>query len=169
MAVCVPLWRACEWSLICVTHKTADKMHAHAIKLEAMRSAPRITLLQFIKSSWREIIGNRYDKEGLYIIKFGEHLLWISLKIIDALSSYIKHSKKCFIRCPNTSKLLKKKKTRLPLVFSTYFSVWLDIVIWYSHAFSLAHSSKFSRMSSKSIFAALKESRQISPLARHSK
>ena len=45
----------------------------------------------------------------LIIIKFSELLLWISLTIIiNALWSYTKHSKGCFIKYPNTSKLVKK-------------------------------------------------------------
>ena len=55
-------------------------------------------------------------------IKFGELLPWISLRIINAMRSYIKLLKEYFIRYPNTSKLVKK--TRLGLVFSTHFSVF---------------------------------------------
>ena len=58
----------------------------------------------------------------LIIIKFGELLLWISHRIINALRSYVKHSKECFIRYQNTSKLVKK--IRLRLVFATHFSVF---------------------------------------------
>ena len=58
------------------------------------------------------------------IIKSGELLLWFSPRIINGLRSYIKHSKGCFIRYPNTLKLVKK--TRLRLVFSTT-SQCLDI------------------------------------------
>ena len=58
----------------------------------------------------------------LIIIKFGEVLLWFSPRIINALRSYIKHSKECVIRYPNTSKLVKK--TRLRLVFSIHFLVF---------------------------------------------
>ena len=58
----------------------------------------------------------------LIIIKFGEVLLCFSPKIINALRSYIKHSKESFIRYPNTSKLVKK--TRLRLVFSIHFLVF---------------------------------------------
>ena len=53
--------------------------------------------------------------------KIREVLLWFSPRIINALRSYIKHSKECFIRYPNTKKLVKN--TRLRLVFSTHFSV----------------------------------------------
>ena len=42
------------------------------------------------------------------IIKSGELLLWFSPRIINGLRSYIKHSKGCFIRYPNTLKLVKK-------------------------------------------------------------
>ena len=58
----------------------------------------------------------------LIIIKFCELLLRISQRIINSLRSYIKHSKECFLRFPNTSKLVKR--TRLRLVFLTYFSVF---------------------------------------------
>jgi len=57
----------------------------------------------------------------LIIVTFGELLLLISLRIVNALRSYIKHSKECFIRNPNTSKFKKKIQLRLP--FSTHFSV----------------------------------------------
>ena len=40
----------------------------------------------------------------LIIIKFGELLLLISSIIIDGLRSYIKNSKECFVRFPNTLK-----------------------------------------------------------------
>ena len=58
----------------------------------------------------------------LIIIKFGELLLWISLRIINDLRSYIKHPKERLIRYPTTSKLVKK--IQLHLVFSTHFSVF---------------------------------------------
>ena len=59
----------------------------------------------------------------LLIIKFCELLLRISPRIINSLRSYIKHSKECLLLFPNTSKLVKK--SRLRLVFPTYFSgVW---------------------------------------------
>ena len=60
----------------------------------------------------------------LIIIKFCELLVQISPRIINSLRSYmyIKHSKECFLPFPNTSKLVKK--TRLRLVFPTYFSVF---------------------------------------------
>ena len=58
----------------------------------------------------------------LIIIKFCELLRRISPRIINSLRSYIKHSKECFLLFPNTSKLVKK--TRLRLVFPTYFSVF---------------------------------------------
>ena len=58
----------------------------------------------------------------LIIIKFCELLLRISPRITNSLRSYIKHSKECFLLFPNTSKLVKK--TRLRLVFPTYFSVF---------------------------------------------
>ena len=70
----------------------------------------------------------------LIVIKPGEFLLWISLIIINALRSYIKHSKECLIWYPNTSKLVEK--IRFHLVFSTHFLVfryWMDhsSCVWY--------------------------------------
>ena len=56
---------------------------------------------------------------------------WISPRIIDHLRSHIKHLKVCFIRYPNTLKSFKK--TRLRLIFSTYFSVFGYLM---KHAFS---------------------------------
>jgi len=41
-------------------------------------------------------------------------------EVAIGLRGHIKNSKECFIRYPNTSKLVKK--TRLRLVFSTHFS-----------------------------------------------
>ena len=59
------------------------------------------------------------------IIKFGEVLLCFSPRIINALRSYIKHSKECFIRYTNTSKLVKK--TPLRIVFlNPLLSVWIS-------------------------------------------
>ena len=58
----------------------------------------------------------------LIIIKFIEVLLWFSPRIINTLRSYVKNSKECFNRYPNTSKLVKK--TRLRHVFSTNFLVF---------------------------------------------
>ena len=57
-----------------------------------------------------------------YHKNFSELLLGFSPRIIKALSSYIKHSKECFIRYPNTEKLVEN--IRLLLVFSTHFSVF---------------------------------------------
>ena len=49
----------------------------------------------------------------------------MSLRIIYALRSYVKHSKERLILTPNTSKLVKN--TRLRLIFSTHFSnVWIS-------------------------------------------
>ena len=64
----------------------------------------------------------RFGYVILIVIKFGELLLWISLRIINVLRNYIKHDEECFIRYPNTSKLVKK--TRLRLVFSNHFSLF---------------------------------------------
>ena len=59
----------------------------------------------------------------LIIIKFGELLLWFSPRIINGLRSYIKHSKGCLIRYPNTLKLVKKKNSAAPRFFN-HFSVF---------------------------------------------
>ena len=64
----------------------------------------------------------RFGNVILIIIKFCELLLRSSPRIINRLRSYIKHSKECFLLFPNTSKVVKK--TRLCLVFPTYFSVF---------------------------------------------
>ena len=61
----------------------------------------------------------------LIIIKCCQLLLRISPRIINSLRSYIKHSKECFLLFRNTSKLVKK--TRLRLVFLTYFSVFENL------------------------------------------
>ena len=84
-------------------------------------------IIKFINNSWRKkqrklLPWRRFGYVILIIIKFGKLLLWIAQRIIDALRSYIKHSKKCFIRYPNTSKLVKKTRPRL--VFSTHLSVF---------------------------------------------
>ena len=59
------------------------------------------------------------------IIKFGKVLLWFSPRIINALRSYIKHSKECFIRYPITSKLVKKNLAA-PRFFNPLLSVWIS-------------------------------------------
>ena len=61
----------------------------------------------------------------LITIKFDELLLRISLRIINALRSYIKHSKECFIRYPSTSKLVKKNSA-VPRFFNPPLSVWIS-------------------------------------------
>ena len=67
----------------------------------------------------------RFGYVILIIIKFGELLLWFSPRIINALRSYIKHSKECFIRYPNTSKLVKKNSAA-PRFFNPLLSVWIS-------------------------------------------
>ena len=80
--------------------------------------------LKLINNSWREKSEITTVKK-VWICDPNYHKIWwtflllISLRIIDALRSYIKLSKECFIRYPNTSKLVKK--TRLRLVFSSHF------------------------------------------------
>ena len=76
----------------------------------------------------------------LIIIKFSEVLLWIireiiSLRIINALRSYIKHSKECFIRYPNISKLVEKNSAD-PCFFqptSQCLDIWWNTLscVWY--------------------------------------
>ena len=60
----------------------------------------------------------------LIIIKFSELLLRISLRIFNVLRSYIKHSKECFIRYPNTSKFVKKNSA-VPRFLNPLLSVWI--------------------------------------------
>ena len=62
----------------------------------------------------------------LIIIKFGEVLLCgFSPRIINVLRSYIKHEEECFIRYPNTSKLVKKNSAA-PRFFNPLLSVWIS-------------------------------------------
>lgn len=63
----------------------------------------------------------------LIIIIFGELLLWISTRIINASRSYIKHSKECYIRCQNTLRFVKK--LGVLLVFQLTFQC---LVIWWN-------------------------------------
>ena len=63
----------------------------------------------------------RFGSVILITIKFGELLLWISPTIINALRSYVVHVKECFMKYPNTLKLIKKK-IRLRFFFSIHFS-----------------------------------------------
>ena len=85
--------------------------------------------LKTINNSWikrkqrKSLPWKRFGYVIQTIIKFGELLLWVSLRTINALRSYVKHSKECFIRYPNTSKLVKKK-FGCALFFSTHFSVF---------------------------------------------
>ena len=64
----------------------------------------------------------RFGYVILIIIKSGELLLWFSPRIINGLRSYIKHSKGCFIRYPNTLKLVKKNSAAPH--FLNHFSVF---------------------------------------------
>ena len=64
----------------------------------------------------------RFGYVILIIIKSGELLLWFSPRIINGLRSYIKHSKGCFIRYPNTLKLVKKNSAAPR--FLNHFSVF---------------------------------------------
>ena len=67
----------------------------------------------------------RFGYVILIIIKFGELLLWFSPRIINGLRSYIKHSKGCFIRYPNTLKLVKKK-LGCASFFQPLLGVWIS-------------------------------------------
>ena len=55
---------------------------------------------------------------------------WISLTIINALRSYFKHSKECFIRYPNTLDLVKKKKKLACTLFLQ--PTWQCLDIWWN-------------------------------------
>ena len=66
----------------------------------------------------KSLLWGRFGYVILIIIKFGEVLLWFSPRIINALRSYIKHEEECFIRYPNTSKLVKKN-----LGCASFFSI----------------------------------------------
>ena len=57
--------------------------------------------------------------------KIREVLLWFSPRIINALRSYIKHLKECFIRYPNTSKMVQKNSAA-PRFFNPPLSVWIS-------------------------------------------
>ena len=59
----------------------------------------------------------------LIIIKFCELLLRITLRIINSLRSYIKHSKEGFLLFPNTSKLVKKNSA-VPHFSNLLLGVW---------------------------------------------
>ena len=50
----------------------------------------------------------------LFIIKFGNLSLSISPRIVNDLKGYIKHSKECFVRFPNSAKLVKTKISAAP-------------------------------------------------------
>jgi len=80
----------------------------------------------FMKRKQRKTLPwRRFGYVILIIIKFSELFLWFSPRIISALRSYIKHSKECFIRYPNTSKLVKKNSAA-PRLFNPLFSVWIS-------------------------------------------
>ena len=105
-------------------------------RIVAFESSPSVVRLQpvlkFINNSWRENKGSQYSELWRsfgyvipIIIKVGELLLWISLRIINALRSYIKHSKESFIRYPNTSKLVNKRNSAASRFFNPLLSVWI--------------------------------------------
>ena len=79
----------------------------------------------------------------LIIIKFSKLLLSFSPRMLNALRSYIKHSKECFIKYPNTSK--KVKITQMRLVFSTHPSVvWIPEATFFL-VFDILHQPSASR------------------------
>ena len=71
----------------------------------------------------KSLLWRRFGYVILIIIKFDEILLWISPRIINALRSYIKHSKERFIRYQNTS-LLVKKNSGCASFFNLLLNVW---------------------------------------------
>ena len=65
------------------------------------------------------------------MIKFNDELLlWICPRIINALRSYVKQSKKCFIRFRNTSKLVKKNSAA-PRFFNPLFFLSSSCLFYY--------------------------------------
>ena len=87
----------------------------------------------FLSSCWLFIIHNRFSKSLIIHEEKTKEIttvkeVWIcdpnyhKIQWAFALRSYYKHSKECFIRYPNTSKLVKR--TRLRLIFSTHLSVF---------------------------------------------
>ena len=60
----------------------------------------------------------------LIIIKSSELLPWISLRIINALRSHMKYLKECFIRYPNSWKVVKKNSVA-PHFFNP-LSFWMS-------------------------------------------
>ena len=73
-------------------------------------------------------------------------LLWISLRIINALRSLIKHSKECFMQHINTSKLAKKKLGRASFLQPTSLDIcWTVLpccVIYYFPKSLIIHERK---------------------------
>ena len=69
--------------------------------LETPRSLTECTLIistifeVVLVGQRRSLLWRRFGYVILIIIKFGELLLWISPRIVNALRSYIKHSKEC--------------------------------------------------------------------------
>ena len=62
---------------------------------------------------------------------------------MNALSSYIKQSKECFIRYPNTSKLVKKKKSSAARhCFNPLLSIWISDET-FLHVFDINHLTYF--------------------------
>ena len=64
----------------------------------------------------------------------------IFARIINALRSYIKHSKECFIRYPNTSKLAALR------FFNPLLSVWISDETLFL-VFDILHETDFSLLS----------------------
>ena len=99
----------------------------------------------------------RFGYVILIIIKSGELLLWFSPRIINGLRSYIKHSKGCFIRYPNTLKLIKKNSAAPR--FLNHFSVFghrmkhsSSCLIYYMKAWwTLPSRSNYFRVSNECV------------------
>ena len=68
---------------------------------------------------------NEVSIPGLNLHRFRRFHPIIFSVLMTSLRSYTKHSKECFIRYPNISKLVKK--TRLRLVFPCIFPVFEDL------------------------------------------
>ena len=70
----------------------------------------------------KSLMWRRFGYVILIIIKF---LLWISPSIINAVRSYIKHLKECFIRYQNNSRMVIKNLS-YALFFNPPLSVWIS-------------------------------------------
>ena len=87
--------------------------------------------------------GNYYLEGRLGIIKFGELLLWISLRVNNAFRSYIKQSKECSIRYIQTlrSSLKELGCASFSQPTSQCLDIWWNILpcVWYITSFSATY------------------------------